>query len=533
MKDNANQDIRTGYGVNDVFVPNAANQLARTNHYDFVITQEMVDNYVAQHGSATALDVGALIASNADGTDGTWTLAECVAAPVSIYIAADLSRDSALPLIFTQRLVWTGSTYNSQVVDGRTFFPSGSASRSATDGMVNVYTQYGFKVSNLAGGFNFWTAPQAPITVLGTSGWDGVVRLGAYGTDSTGIDLAGRTGLHIICEQLVAGAGIDSTVQQGAITSAYDFPVVYADWMHGAEGSTVSYAVPASAKPGLFQQIQQSVALGTDPVLTEYGEAGEVTRYRLESISKSAGALAPDRIIYSCGGKTLEIAADGTVTRKASTQGEPIVITDFDCYMNGSGATQLTPKQSLFIDGTFVTDSDELGKLYTQPGAGTAEENGLFLGNHAKVKWVTWSQETESGGTEHVNSNTTLFVRTDSLVEGLVYEIEIVITSCMTHTPSASEAMLSQRPSGPPFGVSFAGPDNNWATVVPYRWGGTSSSQASHASLSKVMFNFERDSAVDTSEDFVYGREGGTLMRLATAKLTFVKLNGSLHALVY
>ena len=48
MQNNPHQEIRTDYMVNDVFTPTAANQLARSIPFDFVITSEMVASYMLQ-----------------------------------------------------------------------------------------------------------------------------------------------------------------------------------------------------------------------------------------------------------------------------------------------------------------------------------------------------------------------------------------------------------------------------------------------------------------------------------------------------
>ena len=117
MQNNPNQEIHTDYRANDIFKPVNANQLANSIHYDFVITQEMLDKYLEKHPSTTDIDVGNLIASDINGNDSSWE--NPVPAPVSIYIAAKTSLNDPFTFMFGGRLcngvqpiVDCGSQYN-------------------------------------------------------------------------------------------------------------------------------------------------------------------------------------------------------------------------------------------------------------------------------------------------------------------------------------------------------------------------------------------------------------------------------------
>ena len=165
MQNNPNQNIHTDYVAFDVFKPMAANQLAKSIHYDFVITQDMIDNYVA-HLSASdfSIDVGGVIASNPDGTSGPWETPVVIpyGKPINIFIAGKVP--DGYYLNFHTRLIGIGTPVGN-ILDCTAYSVDGNWDRTLTHDMVNVFSAYPYAVSVLVAGFNFWSTPETPVTI--------------------------------------------------------------------------------------------------------------------------------------------------------------------------------------------------------------------------------------------------------------------------------------------------------------------------------------------------------------------------------
>lgn len=266
MQNNPNQEIHNDYRTDDVFKPVNANQLANSIHYDFVITQEMLDKYLEKHPSITAIDVGNLIASDIDGNDSSWETP--VPAPVSIYIAAKTSLDDPFTLVFggklcsgTQHIVDCGSQYDTP---------------NAED-LINVYSAYPYRVNTLVGGVNFWSTPNTRIRLNGDNSQAGIVKIGAYRLDNATVIL--RPDSFMLVIQGSSDNGIEfvypwtlnSTANntENPDFGSYRPSVVHANWMTGC-GVADSYTIYDSSHivNGLYAQIKQTIQMGSEPSLT-------------------------------------------------------------------------------------------------------------------------------------------------------------------------------------------------------------------------------------------------------------------------
>lgn len=340
MQNNANQSVHTNYAVNDVFKPNAANRLAESIHYDFVVTQRQWDNYIDKHPGDTDIDLGAVIASTEDGYDSSSATIVPVKAPVSIYIEADTG-NTEHPLILNGLLISKVPVSTGKVVDISDFTDNGVMKLPQTNDAINIYASHPYAVKNIVGGINHWSTPKAPVKFMGIHVENGVTRAGAYATynvdplhdPSDPLEYGNITGCIIICQLLVSNGG---TVSGGftisptgtVTTNTYYPPVIYADWMSGTTAGCMYYHITTddTQRKGLFQQIRISQALGTDPILYEQDVDSGYT-YRYISTRHSASD-----VIFSNAetGVSLRVSEDGTITRVHASVGKTVIVSDYD-----------------------------------------------------------------------------------------------------------------------------------------------------------------------------------------------------------
>ena len=197
MQNNPHQEIRTDYMVNDVFTPTAANQLARSIPFDFVITAEMVVAYMLKHPGLTVLDIGALIASKIDGSDdATWD--SPVQAPVRIFI--NVPYTPGIQFDFSGRLIRSTGT-GAPILDCSGFKVSGNWDATVTKDMVYVYSAYPYRVVVPVAGVNFVSTPATYVSFqYGNPANRGVIKVGAYATElnASVYGLADRDDIQII-----------------------------------------------------------------------------------------------------------------------------------------------------------------------------------------------------------------------------------------------------------------------------------------------------------------------------------------------
>lgn len=273
MQNNPNQEIHTDYRTDDVFKPVNANQLANSIHYDFVITQEMLDNYLNKHPSVTYIDIGNLIASDIDGNDGTWE--HPVQAPVSIYIAAKTSLDDSFTFKFGVHLCNRSTSPEQHIVESDVWH-----SPNAED-LINVYSAYPYKVDDICGGINHWSTPTTRIWLDGNTNAEGICKIGSYHLEpgSTSANVINRSNSLMLVIQGSSDSGSEF-VYPWPLTSSEnntEVPeygnlrpsVVHANWMTGC-GVADPYNIYDSSLivNGLYAQIKQTIQRGSEPSLT-------------------------------------------------------------------------------------------------------------------------------------------------------------------------------------------------------------------------------------------------------------------------
>lgn len=448
MINNSNQDIHTDYQAQDVFTPNAANQLARAISYDFVITQEVLENYVNKHSSLTVIDVGDLIACDAEGNDGTWSTP--VKAPVSIYIAGKTSLNDTYCLDFSGKLL-------TDILDCSDFQSDGSWDSALTCNMVNVYSAYPYRLKELVAGINFWSTPETVVSIVGAfANNSGVTKVGAYSTEGSAslYNLGDADFIQIVCHLLVHGTHFTINASAAHLLTGYRPAVVYADWMNGSNSVTEGYYVyeTDTSKPGLFQQLTESIKYGAEPVVfVQKTQASDW--YRLCHHETNAMQFANVN-----SGRTLEVRETGDLTWGSVTAGGSgrAVISDLDTsavipYVPNSsiphkyivgGSNNLDSLSVMKAGFTgFLTPKQDMGRVH--PG-GTAVAPDWYnaypgfsfeRGNITTLEWYFWyaiSDFADDDDTTLVwrkNSRVNLQVDTGSLKEGIVYEIDCHVIS--------------------------------------------------------------------------------------------------------
>lgn len=558
MQNNPSQNIHTDYVAHDVFKPIAANQLARSIHYDFVITQLQYDNYVAKHAGITQIDVGNLIASDEEGNDGPFDVP--VPAPVSIYIAAKTS----MPLNFGSRLRKFSSTLNG-IVDCSAFTNEGSGVPGLTDGCINVYSQYPYHITCLEGGFNYWSTPEAPVTVRSAYQTNGTCRVGAYFTEGdTDInfgDIPGES-YEIICQRAMGNGKIKCEPSQGhAEEPTYTPSVYYAEWMTSSPATFPEYAILSTenVKPGLFQMVRASIVRKTIPMLLEVamsnGEnptpTGKETCYNFAGTRYTSGVLSAYVFTNSEDGKKIVVFSDNSIIREnigGGAGGSPIILRDvYVPYSPGnitSSSTEINfdpsahygdNKICLYQDGQFTVLANDSPWEFSE--VGSTHPHFSFGGNNRLV-WNTWYKfyyENNEVGVEitEQNQNKQINLSVDHLVEGVVYEVEINIRAFLG---SADYFMVDSGDMG--FMVYFY--DNldgaMPSTVTPKKWG--DSQNATRAPQVKPNFMLVVEPTDDTQSppaplyhgNSEAGREDPVLAR---AIIHFVKLGSDVYIMSY
>lgn len=438
MINNSNQDIHTDYQAQDVFTPNAANQLTRAISYDFVITQEVLENYVSKHSSLTVIDVGDLIACDAEGNDGSWGTP--VKAPVSIYIAGKTSLNDTYCLDFGGKLL-------TDILDCSDFQSGGSWDSALTCNMVNVYSAYPYRLKELVAGINFWSAPETVVSIVNAYASNaGVTKVGAYSTEGQAslYNLGDSDYLQIVCHLLVSGTHFNINATAAHVETGYRPAVVYADWMNGSNSVTEGYYIyeTDTSKPGLFQQLTESVKYGAEPVVfVQKTQASDW--YRLCHHETNAMQFANVN-----SGRTLEVRESGDLTWGMAASGGSgrAVLADFD-------TAGIITAHKYIVGGTFNLDSLYVLKSNV-PGFMTPQEDmarvqpsnppvwynaspGFSFENGAitTLDWYFWyaiSDFDDADDTTLIwrkNPRLALNVATGTLKEGIVYEINCHVVS--------------------------------------------------------------------------------------------------------
>ena len=303
MQTNPTQNINANYGMDDVFKPAEANQIVRSIHYDFVATQEMFDAY---RGASNIVDMGYLLFGD-DGYQG-----EPIKGPISIYIAAKEHLDD-IQIAFGDRF-FNAFDFSDYKIDDHW-------DAEKTVDMVNIYSAAPYRIYSLYGGFNFWTTPEAYVSIYGVNpGGSGITKIGAYMLESDiAYDLGDREDIQIVCMTCLnspESQGYTVSPNSGHVISGYRPAVVKADWMHSGANGSFWYVIKSTdtSKPGLFHQLVGSLDFSTDAVIYE-DDGSTINCYHRDNIIKAGGAITELTYCNPVIGKKIRVVEDGTITR--------------------------------------------------------------------------------------------------------------------------------------------------------------------------------------------------------------------------
>ena len=558
MKNNPNQEIHTDYRANDIFKPINANRLAESIHYDFVITQEMLDKYMEKNPGETTIAIGALINSNSDGTrnDNYAILAK---APVSVFIAA--KTPDTIVYDFTNTFVTTANG----ILDISDFMENGQYTVLKTDGAVDVYSEYPYK-ANITGGVNYHSTPKAPLTV-GNVQNNGVIRIGAYKTTgSSAINVFRNGAIKIITQEQLSGYGFADD-----LSSDTQHPDVFvADWMGGGCSGDLGYSIDEAdtVQYGLFDRFSESYRLGTRASLF-------VRHHQSTSVyHRDHGSSYDTTFSNASEGRKIIIHKDGTITKEntgvgGGGGGGRAALVDFDTrgvitthrYIIGDSnsidtlsivkpgfSAFLSPKQDM---ARYASGGESSCPDWYSGYPGFSFEKGVV----STLDWFFWyaisNYEDGYSGQEapvnwFVNPRQTLYIDIGSLVEGTVYEINLYCVklpgadSYTIGTPSKAYGVqaspVSQHINAPTLDCDSLGvrPDiyfvnysGNSETYMR-RWGEETRSDDNH--IQPIFYNMGQPHNAGPSSS-PFNNEQVRIM--ARAKLTFTYLKGSVFVMEY
>lgn len=558
MKNNPNQEIHTDYRANDIFKPINANRLAESIHYDFVITQEMLDKYMEQNPGDTTIGIGVLLNSNSDGTKND-TYATLAKAPVSVYIAAKT------PDNVVYDFTYAFMTTSNGILDISDFLDNGQYSVVKTDGAVNVYSEYPYK-ANITGGVNFHSTPRAPLTV-GYVQNNGVIRIGAYKTtDSSAINVFRNGAIKIITQEQLSGYGFADVLS----SDTQNPDLFVADWMGGGCSNDLGYRISETdtVQYGLYERFAESYRLGTRAYLF-VSHAQSTSVYH-----RDHGSSYDTTFSNASEGRKIIIHKDGTITKEntgvgGGGGGGRAALVDFDTrgvitthrYIIGDSnsidtlsivkpgfSAFLSPKQDM---ARYASGGESSCPDWYSGYPGFSFEKGVV----STLDWFFWyaisNYEDGYSGQEapvnwYVNPRQTLYIDIGSLVEGTVYEINLYCVklpgadSYTIGTPSKAYGVqaspVSQHINAPTLDCDSLGarPDiyfvnysGNNGTYMR-RWGEETRSDDNH--IKPIFYNMgQPHNAGPSSSPF----NNEQVRILARAKLTFTYLKGSVFVMEY
>jgi len=557
--------------ASDVFTPTAANQLARSVPFDYVITSDMVTAYMLQHPGQSVLDIGDLIASKIDGSDdATWD--SPVQAPARIFINAPYT--PSIQFDFSGRLIRATET-GAPILDCSGFKVSGNWDATVTKDMVYVYSAYPYRVVVPVAGVNFVSTPATYVSFqYGSPSNPGVIKVGAYATElaASAYDLGERDDIQIICEQVIQGHPFTISPSEGHVESGYIPAVVLANWTSGAASTVLEYSLSRedTVKYGLYQQVEASIARGTKPVISENNE-DFVARYTL---SKQATTFF--EFTNAALGRSIVLTALGAIQRKGvvgtSTSGK-VIITDLypDTVPH---VTKTAAAEGRVSTGMYAPGSYDWQKLLIyREGTATMDTVATDIGEIAETSWfygtkpfdfksahtLDWSfwyaisdYEYAEGASEptigwYKNTRTSLFINSDTLLEGTVYEINMhnvrlpLGVSKIGTAESDYNVQISpiDRDDLTPLGnrpaVLFV--DSTGVSSDVRYWGDTTLGGRAAGSIPNGVY--PAFYAPYTVNDYMeHASNADTLFNsplcdLAVAKVQFVKLNGDIYIMSY
>ncbi len=558
MKNNPNQEIHTDYRANDIFKPINANRLAESIHYDFVVTQEMLDKYMEQNPGDTTIGIGVLLNSNSDGTkNGTYAI--LAKAPVSVFIAAKT------PDNIVYDFTWAFVTTSNGILDISDFLENGQYTVLKTDGAVDVYSEYPYK-ANITGGVNYHTTPKAPLTV-GYVQNNGVIRIGAYKTTgSSPINVFRNGAIKIITQEQLSGYGFADDLS----SDTQNPDLFVADWMGGGCSGDLGYSIDEAdtVQYGLYDRFAESYRLGTRASLfVRHHQSTSVYHRDHDSSYDTTFSNASE-------GRKIIIHKDGTITKEntgvgGGGGGGRAALVDFDTrgvitthrYIIGDSnsidtlsivkpgfSAFLSPKQDM---ARYASGGESSCPDWYSGYPGFSFEKGVV----STLDWFFWyaisNYEDGYSGQEapvnwYVNPRQTLYIDIGSLVEGTVYEINLYCVklpgadSYTIGTPSKAYGVqaspVSQHINAPTLDCDSLGvrPDiyfvnysGNSGTYMR-RWGEETRSDDNH--IKPIFYNMGQPHNAGPSSS-PFNNEQVRIM--ARAKLTFTYLKGSVFVMEY
>lgn len=550
MQNNPNQEIHTDYKKNDIFKPVNANQLAKSIHYDFVVTQDMFDTYVNKQGFSEGadVDIGDVLRSTIDGRSGP--TGEKIPTPISMFIAANTTG---------YNLLFTGRLYG-EMLD----WPLGKSD------CVNVYSSYPYSVKSLAGGLNFWSTINAPVILDDFSVmWNGVCKIGCYTLKRDyNFTHSPSSGTQIVFG-LAVGDTKKPTYTPVATGATYFEPtILFANWM-GDSSVTTEYTIKSSdsSMPGLFQSMWMTIARYKNEILLKVDSGDDLFLYVASDYRANEF-----RFSNSDTGRVVSIHNDGSITwNYAGGYGggggdQPVIIYNLNVTErldpNNSYTERAALEGLLSIIGENKTILRPNAKDFKTITEDTGDSNLTWYSNTKSfqfrgarvLEYYSWFlisvNNLTKNASEWIANNNAVYIDVDDLVEGIVYEVNIHIvklplkqyTAKINNIPYTCGMQLcpdepvvplpetyspDNLPKASGWNVLFYHPSGESANL--YYWG-TSKQVTSTPYILYPRYTVCTNNVDPDSSDVQLNYSTNELGR---ASIQFVKLNGNVYVMRY
>lgn len=559
MQNNPNQEIHTDYKKNDIFKPVNANQLAKSIHYDFVVTQDMFDTYVNKQGvsEGAVVDIGEVLRSTIDGRSGPIDDTR-IPTPISMFIAANTT---GYNLSFTGRL-WGGILY---------WTPGKSD-------CVNVYSSYPYSVKSLAGGLNFWSTINAPVILDDFNvTWYGVCKIGCYTLKRDYNFTHSLSSGPQIVFGLAVGDTKKPTYTPVATGPTYFEPtILFANWM-GDSSVTTEYTIKSddTSIPGLFQSMWIATARYKNEILLKvYSSSGnDLFLYVISDYTANEF-----RFSNSDTGRVVSIHNDGSITWNyvggygGGGGDQPVIIYNLNVteHLNPNKAytERFNPNTADALKGLLSTMSES--KTILRPNAKDFKTIPEDTGD-PKLTWYSNTKSFQFRGArvleyyswflisvnnltdkapEWISNNNSVVIDVDDLVEGIVYEVNIHVVKlplkqyeatfnstkytcgmqlCPDEpvVPLPGTASPNNLPKASGWSVLFYHPSGESANL--YYWG-TSKKVSDPTNILYPRYTVCTNNVDPDSSDVQLYYSTNELGR---ASIQFVKLNGNVYVMRY
>lgn len=563
------------YALDDVYTPGDSNARRARMAYDYVITDEMLTAYKSKNTGS--IDFGVLLWSKLDGSSGD---SPSTRAKRPIHILIDADTTEADVFYFSGRL-----TYDALDPSIMPQWTGGATDKA----FVHIYSRGPYSVSNISGGVALHSTMTSCVTLpddIGSSGYpSGIFRIGVCKVKNNGTyntysrpGWPDSGGLTVMYEKCIGGeiTWKDSDTSTRPADSTAPGAVCVA-WMSGSVDCEIKIDRSWTHQYGLFARLVLALSYGSKPFVKAVHTEGFAIMQLVASVGEYIAFEGNGwRVEVS---QTDEIAWGTAKGGSGSGGGGHCVIKNYSLTTGyTSSGLQGTPVFSPFTSVTgYIGDDTRIfrdggvkfldvaedtghaaGSSYSWnwyfPGSAGDIPNHCFRFRDATIlDWYTYGaisvQTTADTPTVNrvewiYNGCRTLYVNTDDLVDGQIYEVNIHIVRLPVNEytvnttndgslTACKQAAPGDNPTTPPgyadgsnqFTLQFYNQSLSQPTLQYF---GTSKATQGWQNGYYPVFHKITTTPAKSGADHSY-----PLAELAFARTQFVKLNGNVYVLRY